>query len=250
MATSSVRPEDAPRPWPAPRQPWLLAMRWHDLLFMHWPLPPAALRPLLPPALELQTFDGAAWLGVVPFRMSGVRPHGLPPLPRLSAFPEVNVRTYVSAEDKPGVWFFSLDAGNPLAVRGARLAYFLPYYDARMRCRREGAAVRYRSERLHPRPPVAAFAARYRPTGPVFHATPGSLDHWLTQRLCLYSADRRGRVYRGDIAHRPWPLQAAEAEVARNSMARPLGLRLPDTPPLLHFARRLDVVAWTARRCC
>src|SRR5919202_1981641 len=121
-------PNAAHRPWPLPPRPWVLAMQWHDLLFMHGPVPPALLRPLIPPALELETFDGTAWLGITPFRMAGTRPRFVPPLPWVSAFPELNVRTYVTAEGKPGVWFFSLDAGNPLAARGAgrRLRRALP----------------------------------------------------------------------------------------------------------------------------
>ena len=126
-------PSAAHRPWPLPSRPWVLAMQWHDLLFMHWPVSPAVLRPAIPPMLELETFDGAAWLGVTPFRMKGTRPPLVPPLPWFSAFPELNVRTYVTAEGKPGVWFFSLDAGNPLAVRGARALFHLPYYGAVMR---------------------------------------------------------------------------------------------------------------------
>ena len=124
--------DTAHRPWPTPRQPWILGMRWHDLLFMHWPVKSEALRPYIPPALAIESFDGTAWIGVVPFRMSAVVPRLIPPVPYLSAFPELNVRTYVSAEGKPGVWFFSLDAGNPIAVEAARDTFHLNYYNARM----------------------------------------------------------------------------------------------------------------------
>jgi uncharacterized protein YqjF (DUF2071 family) len=232
------------RPYALPTRPWVLAMRWHDLLFMHWPVPAAALREHIPPALALDTFDGAAWLGVVPFRMTGVRPRYVPPLPRVSAFAELNVRTYVVAEGKPGVWFFSLDAADPIAVRVARRAFHLPYYDARMVCLPEAGGIRYASLRTHRGAPPAEFRARYRPVGPAYHSTPGTLDHWLTERYCLYAADRRGQVRRGDIHHARWPLQPAEAEAEINTMTAQIGLRLPDLPPLLHFARRLDVVAW------
>ncbi len=238
----------AHRPWPAPARPWALEMHWHDLLFMHWPLPPAALRPLIPPPLQLDTFDGAAWIGVVPFRMSGVRPHYLPALPWVSAFPELNVRTYVTIDDKPGVWFFSLDAANPLAVRAARLGFHLPYYDARMdvaHCGDGGDIVRYSSVRTHHGAPPAEFAARYRPTGPVSPAPAGGIERWLTERYCLYAGTPRGRIWRGEIHHARWPLQPAEAEVERNTMTGLLRLTLPQGRPLLHFARRLDVVAWT-----
>lgn len=233
-----------PRPWPVPRWPWVMAMQWHDLLFLHWPVRPAALRPLIPPTLELETFDGSAWLGIVPFWMRGVRPRLTPSMPWVSAFPELNVRTYVRAEGKPGVWFFSLDAGNPLAVRVARAAFHLPYFDARMAALRCGDSLEYRSLRTHPGARPAAFAARYRPTGPAAPAAPGSLEAWLTERYCLYAANRRGLVWRGEIHHRRWPLQPAEVELRDNHMTDQIGLRLPDTAPLLHFVQRIDVQAW------
>lgn len=232
------------RPWELPRRPWAMAMQWHDLLFMHWPIPIALLRPHIPAALSLDTFDGSAWLGVVPFHMTGVGPRYASRLPWVSAFPELNVRTYVTAEGKPGVWFFSLDAANPLAVRVARNAFHLPYFDARMSSERAGAMVRYASTRTHRGAPDAVFRGRYYPVGRPYHAAPGTLDHWLTERYRLYAADQRDRIWRGDIHHSRWPLQAAEAEIKLNTMTHQLGFELPSTRPLLHFARRLEVVAW------
>lgn len=236
------------RPYPLPPGPWALSMRWHDLLFMHWPVPEDWLRPLMPSALSLDTFDGSAWLGVVPFRMSGVRPRFVPEVPWLSAFPELNVRTYVTAEGRPGVWFFSLDAHNPVAVRLARLTFGLPYFDARMSCEAAADEVRYSSVRTHRGAPKAAFAARYRPVGEPFDSGPGTLEHFLTERYCLYAPDRRGGVRRGEVHHRLWPLQPAEAEVETLEMTGQIGVRLPDTEPVLHFARHLDVLAWLPRR--
>ena len=237
--------ETSHRPWPLPQSPWVMAMRWHDLLFMHWPIRPEVLCPLIPAALELDTFDGWAWLGVVPFRMTGVRPRLLPAFPYISAFPELNVRTYVKTPGRSGVWFFSLDAASWLAVRMARAWYGLPYYDARMQVGQEGETVHYRSTRTHRRAAPATFEACYAPRGAVYHASPGTLDHWLTARYCLYAMDHRGRVGYGDIHHLPWPLQAAEADIRVNTMAMPLHLDLPNTQPVLHFARRLEVVAWS-----
>lgn len=225
-----------------------MAMCWHDLLFMHWPVPAAALRRHIPEALAIDTFDGTAWIGVVPFRMSGVRPRCVPALPRLSAFAELNVRTYVVAGGKPGVWFFSLDAAEPFAVWAARRVFHLPYYDARMSCAPDREAIRYSSIRTHRGAAPAMFQGRYRPSGAVYHARPGTLDHWLTARYCLYAADRSGLLWRGDIHHAPWPLQPAEAEMEVNTMVDQIGLSLPHVPPLLHFARRLDVVAWLLER--
>jgi uncharacterized protein YqjF (DUF2071 family) len=222
-------------------------MRWHDLLFMHWSFPPELLRPVIPAKLEPDTLEGRCWIGVVPFRMSNVRARFLPPIPGASAFPELNVRTYVIAEGKPGVWFFSLDAASRLAVRAARWSFNLPYFDARMKCVRVSTSpkmVDYQSIRTHRNAAPAEFAAQYGPIGPVFRATPGSLDHFLTERYCLYSTDRRGNVYRGDIAHEPWPLQPAETRVGRNRMFDQMGISSPGAAPVLHYAERLDVIAW------
>jgi uncharacterized protein len=233
--------ETSHRPWPLPRRPWALAMSWHDLAFLHWPVSPNALRALLPPALTLDMFDGVAWLGVVPFWMSGVRPRWTPPLPGLATFAELNVRTYVVAGDKPGVWFFSLDAASSIAVRGARALFHLPYFDARMSVSREGGATRYRSERSHRGAPEAVFAGRYRGLGP---ARGDSLERWLTERYCLYAANREGRLFRGEIHHRSWPLHEGEAEIEHLDVTRLLGVELSGPPPLVHFSERLDVIAW------
>ena len=178
------------RPYPVPPGSWALFMSWHDLLFMHWPIPEEALRSLIPPALHLDTFDGSAWLGITPFRMSGTRPRSLPSVPPLSNFPELNVRTYVTAKDKPGIWFFSLDARNPIAVRLARATFSLPYFDAEMSCHLVGDEVRYRSVRKQRGAREARFAGRYRPVGGPFNSRPGTLEHFLTERYCLYSASR------------------------------------------------------------
>jgi uncharacterized protein YqjF (DUF2071 family) len=219
-------------------------MQWHDLLFMHWPIAVAAIRDYIPPALAIDSFDGSAWLGVAPFRMAGVVPRAIPPLPWLSAFAELNVRTYVTIEGKPGVWFFSLDAANPVAVEVARDLFHLNYYNASMRCTAQGDAISYASARRHRGAPPAEFVAQYRPTGPAYRSTPGTLEHFLTERYCLYAANRRGRVARGEIDHAPWPLQPAEAEIDRNTMTDQIRLELLNPPVLLHFARRLDVVGW------
>jgi uncharacterized protein len=240
--------QTAHRPWPVPQKPWVMAMRWHDLLFMHWPIQSEAIRPYIPPQLTIDTFDGTAWIGVVPFRMSGVHPRLIPPLPGISTFPEINVRTYVRIEGKPGVWFMSLDAGNPIAVEAARDVFHLPYYNARMTCEQVGRDLQYSSLRTHRSATPATFEGQYRPTGSVYHSTPGTLEHWLTERYCLYAANRKGQIWRSDIHHIPWPLQPAEAEIERNTMTEQIKLTLPDTQSLLHFARYQEVVAWWPQR--
>jgi uncharacterized protein YqjF (DUF2071 family) len=178
--------------------------------------------------------------------MMGVRLRWTPPVPWLSVFPELNVRTYVTAQDKPGVWFFSLDAANVLAVAAARLSFHLPYFHARMKCKETEGWIRYETRRSHRGPPD--FAARYRGAGEFFEAKPATLTHFLTERYCLYSAASEARVYRGEIHHPPWLLQPAEAHLMQNSMAEAAGLFLPDELPLLHFSRRQDMVAWAPHR--
>lgn len=244
----SLPTEIAHRPWPLPRGPWVMRQTWHDLLFAHWPMPVAEMRAAVPRALELDTYEGRAWLGVVPFRMSGVRPRWTPSLPCLSAFPELNVRTYVTSGGRPGVHFFSLEARNPLAVAIARAWFHLPYFRARMSCEPDGEKIRYASVRTHRGAPPAELAGSYRPRGKGFRARPGTLEHWLTERYCLYASLADGRAWRADIHHLPWALQDAEAAFERNTMARAHGLGLPDGPPLLHFSRRQEVLVWNPVR--
>jgi hypothetical protein len=225
-----------------------MAQRWHDLLFAHWPIDVESMRKLVPAGVEIDTFDGQAWVGVIPFRMSGVRLRFTPAVPWLSAFPELNVRTYVTKGGKAGVYFFSLDAGNPVAVAVARRWFYLPYFNAAMRPDEGSAGIQYSSRRTHRNTPGADFIGRYRPAGEVYRAEGGSLDHWLTERYCLYTNDPRGKLYRGEIHHSPWPLQPAEAEIETNTMALARGIALPQVAPVLHFARRLDVVVWPLQR--
>ncbi len=232
--------ETAHRPWPLPEAPWLQGQTWRELLFAHWPLPPDALRRVVPPQLPIDTFDGSAWIGIAPFVVSGLRLRGAPPLPALSRFAETNVRTYTTVDGRPGIRFLSLDAASRLAVAAARLTYRLPYHRARMTVRRSGARIEYRARRASN---GAALAVDYEPTGPVELPRPGSLEHFLTERYCLYTVVD-GRVHRADIHHRPWPLQPAVAHLAHNTMSGPLGIALPARGPLLHYADRQDVVIW------
>ena len=237
----SIVDEVAHRPWPMPEAPWLMTQTWLNLLFAHWPIEPAVLRAKVPAAFELDLFDGRSWIGVVPFQMANVGPRGVPSLPWVSEFPELNVRTYVTVGGRPGVYFFSLDAASAIAVRAARGLLNLPYYDASMTVDVASDVVTYRSRRSGG---DADLSARYRPAGESFHPEPGSLDYFLTERYCLYNLNRRGRPYRLEIHHPRWSLQRAEAEIERNTMARAAGFELPNVAPLLHFATRQDAVAW------
>jgi uncharacterized protein YqjF (DUF2071 family) len=241
---SHITDEVAHRPWPMPDGPWTMTQSWHDLLFAHWPVAADTLRTIIPPRIELDEFDGQAWVGIVPFHMTNVAPRGVPALPWVSAFPEVNVRTYVRVGAKPGVYFFSLDAGNPVAVGVARTMFNLPYYSASMEVSNDAGWVRYTSRRTSSNGVQANLTARYRPIGPVLAAQPGSLDYFLTERYCLYTLTDSFELLRLEIHHPPWPLQAGEARFEVNSMADAAGIRLPSMAPLLHFAKRQDMVAW------
>jgi uncharacterized protein YqjF (DUF2071 family) len=231
------------RPWPMPDSPWIMTQSWHDLLFAHWPVDVRILQEKVPPGLPIDTYDGQAWLGIIPFHMTNVAPRGVPSIPFVSSFPELNVRTYVTRDRTPGIYFFSLDAGSAIAVATARALFHLPYYAATMNVDVDGTAVRYTSRR-NTAMPVACFEARYRPVGPMQPPAPGTLEYFLTERYCLYVVDGDFRTRRLQIHHPPWPLQVAEAEIGVNTMADAAGLRLPSTAPLLHFAKRQDMVAW------
>lgn len=234
--------EVAHRPWPIPDEPWIIRQEWSELLFAHWPLPPDMVRSYVPKPLALDTFADDAWVGVVPFYLRELKGRYLPPVPGATAFPELNLRTYVRYGDKPGVWFFSLDAASTLAVAGARALFGLPYHRAEMESSRRGRWIRYESRR---RGGSAVFIGRYRPVGDDPRPAPeGSLDRWLVERYCLYTVANSGRPRRVEIHHPAWRLRPAEAEIEVNTIARAEGLELPGSEPLLHFAEPQPVLTW------
>jgi uncharacterized protein YqjF (DUF2071 family) len=226
------------RPWPLPEHEWVQAQTWEHLLFAHWRVPEDELRRHVPEQLPLDTFDGSAWIGITPFRVSGLRVRGLLPLPYLSSFLELNTRTYVSLDGKAGIYFFSLDAESALAVEAARRLYRLPYFRARMWAD-FADEIRYRSQRAEGE--RASFEGRYRGTGQPAPPAAGSVEHFLTERYCLYTL-HDDRVHWAEIHHPPWPLQPAEADIVENTMPPP-GLDLGGKP-LLHYSHRQDVVIW------
>jgi hypothetical protein len=233
------------RPWPLPKSPWVMTQRWNDLLFAHWPLPASELTHLLPEGLTVDTFDGSAWVGVVPFWMDQVRVRALPRIPGANRFPELNLRTYVRERhsNQPGVYFFSLDAANPFAVAAARVIYRLPYYWAHMKIDAgERQEIQYSSERLLTKP-TARLRVRYRSLGKP--CVKGGLESFLTDRYALFTTTRHGGIARVNIHHLPWPLELAEAEFEVNELPEAHGIRLPDTKPLLQYSRELTVYVWS-----
>lgn len=223
-------------------------MSWEHLAFIHWRVDADAIRRQLPKGMVLDCFDGSAWLGVVPFLMNRVHARWLPGIPPTNRFLELNVRTYVICDGKPGVWFFSLDASSRLAVWGARTFFNLPYFNAEMAASFE-TRVEYRSRRTHRGSAGGEFEAAYEPTGKVFRSETGTLEHWLTERYCLYTANEHGQIGRADVQHEPWPLQNGRVEIVKNTLGQLPGLKLEGEPESVLFARRLDVLGWTLEDC-
>lgn len=233
------------RDHPAPAVPWAIRQTWSDLLFLHWRVSEDQMRKLIPEPLEVDTFDGSAWIAVVPFLMTGIRLRWMPPVPGTTRTLEMNVRTYVKYGQRRGVYFFSLDAENSLIVNTARAWYGLPYYKAEMSMRK-ATYTRYESRRIHEGAPPCNFRAVYRPLREPRTSEPGSLEHFLTERYCLFTAGKDKAVRIGEIDHKPWPLRRAEVEIEANDMTEPLGIQV-DNRPLLHYVSSIDVRLWSMR---
>ena len=242
LKTKKDQWDDSHRPWALPNLPWTMKQTWSDLLFAHYPIKFEVLRKLVPEALHLDSYNGVCWIGVVPFRMSGIRLRGLPPIPGTDQFPELNVRTYVTLDGKPGVYFFSLDAANWLAVQGAKTLYHLPYWYADMEIKNSGTNIEFKSKRLHDH--EIELACSYRPISQPFQATKGSFEEWLVERYCFYTLNSSGVPLRCDILHEPWTLQQAEAEFSTNSILSKQGIDVDSDSPILHFAKKIEVRAW------
>ena len=249
MTSTPSRPDPMDRiaPTRLPADRTVMYQRWAHLLFLHGALPPEALQKRLPPGLDLDTFDGRAYVGLVPFTMTGVRPVGVPALPRFSAFHETNVRTYVHRQGcDPGVWFFSLDAANALAVRVARALWKLPYHLARMKLTFSSEAdssppeIHYRMERLWPGPLPAACTVSYMPAGTPAPAPTGTLEHFLIERYILYST-AHGRLYHGRVHHMPYPVQTAVINSLDETLLAAAGIARPDASPLVHYVSEVRV---------
>lgn len=235
------------RPWPLLPKKYDWRQGWLDLAFFHWPIDAEEIQKTLPEGLEVDVFEGSAWISVVPFRMEGVMKRWMPSLPGISNFPELNLRTYVTCHGKPGVWFYSLDADQSIAVWSARKFFHLPYFKADMSCRSESdGVIRYRSARASG---DASFEASYEPAGGVYHATVGSLEWWLCERYCLYAASQAGQIYCGEVHHRQWPLQKINFEIKENGVAAAAGFKLPGNPASAQFSRELQVAVWNIVKC-
>ena len=228
-------------PIPTPAGHWIQGQRWEDLLFCNWPVPVEMVRPLVPPELDIDTAEGSAWISVVPMWMEDAHFYRLPPLPFISTFPEVNLRTYVKADGIPGVWFLSLDTESRVNVAIARYGFQLPYYYARVSMQRGGNVFRFRSIRPGDE---AELDVEYRAEGELFEPKEGSLEHFLTERYSMYCTMRQGKLFRGDIQHTPWELRPATMELRRYDLVDAMGVRVGGEDPMIFYSPATDVVLW------
>lgn len=246
-AVQTPEPIDRIAPTLQPDAQALMLQSWHHLLFLHWEVPAAELQALLPPGLDLDTYEGKAYIGLIPFTMTGVRPVGVPAVPGLSSFHEINVRTYVHRNGKdPGVWFFSLDASSVLAVTAARAAYHLPYFNASIdfeATKEPLPTIDFRTHRDDARGPMPANAhIRYRPIeGPVQESVPNTIEHFLIERYILYAADEAKDLYRARVHHQPYPMQRAEVLELEETLIWSAGVKRPQQPATRHYAKGVDV---------
>lgn len=228
----TLRPDARPRGF----------QRWRTLLFLHWELPAEAVRALIPEELSVDSFEGRAYVGVVPFTMRDVRPSWSPSVPGISNFHELNVRTYVHYRDRdPGVWFFSLDAAGTIAVLAARAGWGLPYFRASMDLSVQNSDVHYRSVRRWPSPKPADFECNYRIGKELGPAIPGTFEHFLAERYILYTKRKGGKLLSGRVHHKPYPLWSAEVLNVKQTMVEAAGLPQSDKAPLVLYSPGVDV---------
>jgi len=226
-----------------------MTQTWEHLLFVHWAVSPSLLRGLIPNELEVDTFNGMAWLGIIPFLMSGVRLRRMPIVPFTSTFPEINVRTYVKAKQKAGVYFLSLDASNPLITAIAKQWYRLPYSHANMRFSRQGQTIDFESRRIDKNSPSVQFSGKYEASGQLIAAAAGTIENWLTERYTLFcQCSRSNRLYYADVYHEPWVLQKASVHMRENTMTNSLSIPLAINPDYAFYARGVQSYIWPITR--
>ena len=247
MREYQIRTSFRPRPLPSGR--WVLRQRWNDLLFAHWPISEARMASLLPDGLEVDTHQGMAWLGIVPFWLDRLKVRGLPALPGARRFPDLNMRTYVRDRETgtAGTYFFSIDASKLLTTTAARFLLNLPCHWAEMHMeQRSDREFSFYSRRRFTSQPVI-FQARYRSMGPSSRMAEhrlGSFEHYMSERNCLFTLNRAGRLVRSNLHSIPWPLEEAQAEIEQNDLAASIGLQLPADSPVLHYSRRMALYIW------
>lgn len=226
-----------------------MTQTWEHLLFAHWSVPVETIRSMVPSGLEIDTYDGRAWISIIPFLMSGVRIRRLPTVPFTSTFPEINVRTYVRANRKTGVYFLSLDASNPVVTAIARRWYRLMYFQANMSLQAKGDAIEFRSQRLQARPSAYRFFSRYQPLSEPFYAKKGTIEHWLTERYTLFcQCAKSTQIYFANVYHEPWKLQPVSVTITDNTMTQDMPIQLQENPEIVLYARGVQSIIWPIKR--
>lgn len=242
----AVIQRNASRPIPVPDRPWASYQSWDNLLMCHWPIEPAGIRSKVPAELELDLFDGQAWVGLIPMFMGEIRLRDVGGIPTEPHFAELNFRTYVRYGGRAGVYFFNVFSQALLADIGARLFFHTPYLPAAVQFdRTEDGGFHFRSHRVLAFPHHARFDADYRPTGEPFQAEPGSLEEFHSERYSAFARTFTGAIVRGDLIHDPWTLQEADAEIRENTVLSSAGLDLPPQPLHVHYSKGVDTVLWT-----
>lgn len=236
------------RPWPIPSNYWIMNQKWRDVLFSHWPVSPEALKPYIPAPLKLDTFDSFGWIGIVLFAMDGIYPRGFPFLSLVPKFAEVNVRTYVHYNGKPGVLFMSLDVGDWASLNIAKRWYHLPYSQANVSYQQKHHVFHFEGRRKEQNNIPVLLRGSFTPHSEIFFPKEGRIDHWVTERYCLYSTDKRGNLFRGEIHHPPWPLQKADVDIIENTLFTPFQLDMEGEKPLSHYSKGVDTVFWNIKK--
>lgn len=231
------------RPFPIRNNRWVMTQVWKQLLFCHWPVPADLLKEYIPPQLELDVFDGQAWLGIIPFQVEDMRLRGLPQLPYLSTYLELNVRTYVTYKGTPGIYFFNLDANKWMDVLGARIFAFLPYRKASMKMEVKGQHTCFQSNYNQ----NELLDIVYHPVSEPILPSKSSLEFWLFERYCFYTPMGKS-IFRGDIHHDRWRVRKAEAEVRKNTIVPFIPETYKERPPLLHFSDKKQVFVWMLKQ--
>lgn len=236
------------RPFPLPSSPWLLSQVWEDLLFMHYPMDPNVLRDYVPRELELDVFQNKAWITIIPFRVTKMKGRGIPSLPLLKEYLEINVRTYVKYKGIPGIYFFSLDANHPLFVIGIKTAIGLPFKHAHIVFNQMENSFRFKHHRQSDKHATEKIELTYKPGEVLFETLPGTLDYWLLERYCMYSYLGKYLI-RGDIHHDKWKVSKATATTSINTMLSFLSPdNCPKIPSFLHYSKRRRVFCYPPKR--
>ncbi|MBS4188956.1 DUF2071 domain-containing protein [Bacillus sp. FJAT-49705] len=240
--------DTAHRPFLLTSENWIMRQTWRNLLFVHWPISPETIREHIHPSLQIDTFNGVAWLGIVVFELEGIYPRGFPPISILPPFPEINVRTYVQYNGKPGVYFLSLDVSDWASYTLAKRWFHLPYHSANISIKQKDLSFHFESIRKKSKIYPILCKGTFSPLPEVYFPKEGTLDHWLTERYCLFSTNNKGRIFCGEIHHRPWPLQKANSEIYKNNLFSPFKIDLSGVQPISHFSKGVDSLIWNIRK--